>query len=274
MRSFLVALGLLAALPVCAEGGGQWSVDVHSTTGTLGGHYRGTLNGEAFSMDLKNDLALASTGNKAGVGLEYQGPRFGLELSMDAQSYTGNNAVPEPVTVNGQSYGTGAQVASTVKTTTLVLNWTIRALTFEEGWFGVDLGVRDLVMNVSTVGSVTNASLTANGTPITVNGSGFPGTSASASYKGSLPLPMIGLSGGVYLFGGSVLGRAYYHLLEYSGASYTSVGADLRYFPVDWAGVRVFANAAKLKIPTGSLKNEVDIGLDQTASGVGVVFRF
>ena len=274
MRSFLVPLGLLAALPLCAQGGGQWSVDVHATAGTLTGHYLGTLNGNAFNVDLNNDLALASTGHKAGVGLEYQGPRFGLELSMDDQAYTGNGIVPETVTVNGQTFGMGAQVVSAVKTTTLVLNWTIRALTFEEGWFGVDLGVRDLVMDLSTQGTVTNASVNASGNPVTVNGSAVPGTTASASYKGSLPLPMAGLSGGFYLFGGSLLGRAYYHLLEYSGASYTCVGADLRYFPVDWVGVRAFANAAKLKIPTGSLKNQVDIGLDQTASGVGVVFRF
>ena len=258
MRSVLVTLGLLTVMPLCAEGnGGPWSVDVHSWSGTLSGHYLGMQDSQPFDVDLKNDLALASQKAQVGFGLEYQGHRFGLEVSSDGQTYQGVNTISKVVTINGQSFNVGARVNSTVKSQTTVFNWTIRALSFEHVWAGFDLGVRQTSLEIQASAY-----------------SALVSSTASADYKANYPIPQVGVAAGFNLFSGRLVGRAYYHTLAYSGASYNVQGVDLRFFPVSWVGVKAFAASAKLTVPQGSIKNDADIALDESGSGFGVVFRF
>ena len=149
MRSLLLPIGLLGCLPVCAQGaGGRWNVDVHSMTGTLAGHYQGVTDGNSFRVDLKDDLALVRDKSKPGFGFEYQGHRFGVELASDRQDYLGSSVVKLPFTLNGQTFNPGVNVTSVVKSSTIVFNWTIRALVWQHVWFGFDLGVRDLTLDM------------------------------------------------------------------------------------------------------------------------------
>jgi len=265
MRVSRLPFLLAAVLPLAAQApaAGNWFLDVHSVTGALTGHYHGTQGGQPFQVDLQNDLDLASTGNKLGVGMEYQGPRFGLELSMDTQTYRGSNPSNGNVVIDGETFGSGGGVTSRVKAITSVLNWTIRYLTFPESWLGIDLGVRDVAMTIEATG------------PLASGAGGFvPDLDGSVTWKGSVPLPMVGLSGGLDLLDNTLVMRAYVHTLEYSGASYNVAGADLRYFPTLHAGLRVFTNVSRLKIPSGSIKRDIDLALGQNASGLGVVVRF
>ena len=266
MRPVLVTLGLLAAMPLCAqEQLGRWNLDVHTCTGTLKGHYIGTQSGEPFSVDLQTDLGLSSSGSKIGYGIEYQGHRFGLELSRDAQNFKGSQYITRQVTINGQAFGEGGLVTSAVNTSTTTFNWTIRCLSLEHIWLGIDLGTRVVTMDMSANGV---------GTSSLVDGYAIPGTTVSSAYSGTIPLPLVGLSAGFSLEG-YLVGRAYYHTLQYSGASYNVTGFDLRFFPTPWLGIKGYTNMAKLRIPAGAIsKDNADIALDQTGSGFGVVLRF
>jgi hypothetical protein len=258
MRLSLLTLGLLAALPIHAQDLVRyWYFDVHQTKPTLEGHFEGKQDGNDFRMDLKDDLALAKDKTKIGFAVEYQGPRFGLELSMDGQDYLGTNMVNKKVSINGQTWTAGARLTTSVKATNTTFNWTIRALTWPQFWIGVDLGVRGMGVDLKASGIEP-----------------FTQVQASAGYKITIPIPQLGLSTGFNAFGGRLIGRGFYHYLGYSGASYSHIGADLRYFPVQWLGVRAFTDTESFKIPKGSAKQDADIGLDRAGTGFGVVVRF
>ena len=66
------------------------------------------------------DLGLARDGARLGLGVEYQGPRFALEVSLDTQTYAGANVIARDITVSGQTWHAQATVASTIKVT----DWT------------------------------------------------------------------------------------------------------------------------------------------------------
>jgi len=268
MRGLRVALLLSAVLPLGAQDAGNWFLDVHSVTGTLTGHYVGTQGGEPWNVDLQNDLGLGSTGNKLGLGVEYQGPRFGLELSADEQTFIGANAISRDILIDGEAFGAGGTVNSRVKAITSVLNWTIRVFTSPEWWVGIDLGVRDVAVNIRAQGPVA-----AGGGGSALTGI-VPGLNGSVAWSGTVPLPVLGLSGGLDLWENSLVLRGYFHTLENAGAHYNVAGADLRYFPTLHVGARIFANSSKLSIPVGSIKSDIDLALGQTAAGLGVVARY
>jgi hypothetical protein len=258
MRFPLASLLLLTALPALAQGvESHWYLDVHRFTPSLSGHYQGTSDGNPFLVDLKDDLALAKDKTKIGYGLEYQGTRFGLELSRDEQDYAGSNRVQRPVTINGTTYNANTLVTSTFKATNDTVNWTIRYLTWPQFWLGLDLGARATETEIHAVGT-----------------SGLLASAAAVDYKTTLPIPQVGPSLGFIAMRGRVVGRAMFHLLAYKGSSYTHSGADLRFFPLSWLGVRAFVDAEHFRVPKGSIKSDLDITLDRSGAGLGVVARF
>lgn len=258
MRFPLASLLLLTTLPALAQGvENHWYVDVHRFTPSLSGHYQGTSDGNPFLVDLKDDLALAKDKTRIGYGLEYQGTRFGLELSRDEQDYAGSNRVQRDITIDGQTFSANTQVISSFKATNNTLNWTIRYWTWPQFWLGLDLGAR-----------VTQTEIHAVGT------NGLSQITATADYKTTLPVPQIGPSLGFTALRGRVVGRAMFHLLAYKGSSYTHAGADLRFFPLSWLGIRAFVDAEHFRVPKGSIKSDLDITLDRSGTGLGVVARF
>jgi hypothetical protein len=68
--------------------------------------------------------------------------------------------------------------------------------------------------------------------------------------------------------------RAYYHLLSRSGATYRRAGADVRYFPVRWLGLRANFESEGFDVPRGSIDDQTALSLDKDGLGLGVVFRF
>jgi hypothetical protein len=253
-----LSLALLAALPICAQGAERcWYFDVHRFTPDLTGHFQGVSNGSPISVDFRDDLGLKRDSTRIGASLEYQGPRFGLELSTDSQTYAGLNTVARAITIEGQTYQANTLVTSSVKATSTNFDWTIRFLTRPQFWVGVDLGARLTVLNLDASGV-----------------SAFSGVNASASCKATLPIPQLGPSLGFTAFDDRLVGRGMVHMLAFKGATYTHLGADLRYFPVDWLGVRAFLDSERFRVPNGSIKDDLDITLDRTGTGLGVVFRF
>ncbi len=104
--------------------------------------------------------------------------------------------------------------------------------------------------------------------------SAFSGITAAANYRVNLPVPQVGPSLGFTALDDRLVGRGLFHFLTYKGATYTRMGADLRYFPVSWLGLRAFVDSERFRVPDGSIKDDLDITLDRTGFGFGIVFRY
>jgi hypothetical protein len=249
---------MIASLPVLSQDAhGVWYLDVHQVSPTLEGNYKGTQDGKPVDFDLVKDLGLAKNGTSPGVGLEYQGPRFGLELSMESQKYIGSKVVDRDITISGQTFNASALVDSSIKATNYTFNWTIRLMRTPGFWIGIDLGARGTSLEV-------NAQATSY-----MMGQGRP-----AYFKSGLPMPQVGLSTGYSAMEGRLAVRAFYHYLGYKGATYHNAGGDIRYFPLSWLGVRAFTDTESWKVPENSLSKDLAINLDRSGTGFGLVLKF
>lgn len=256
MRLFSPALALLLVLP--AQGGERrWYAGVHLYAPGAGGHFQGLSDGERFQVDLGRDLGLARDRAQAGFALEYQGPRFGLSLAIEQERYAGRNQLDRDVIISNQVFRGGSVITSTLRATDLTFDWTVRAYAQDDFWVGLDLGVRSTTLTLDARGVVT-----------------FPGITADARHRTSLPVPQAGPALGFTALDGRLTGRAQALFLTWRGATYNHLGFSLRYFPVSWLGVEVFADSERFRVPDGTLAQGLDITLDRTGTGVGVVARF
>jgi len=255
MRS---VLALLLAAPLMAQSsGGHFYLDVHQAPSTLEGHFQGIQDGQPITLDLKQDFGLDKDKARVGGSIEYQGPRFGLELSTEGQDFKGKSRLIRDVTIDGQVFNVGMDTTSKAKLQTSTVNWTIRFMHPNPVWIGLDLGAR-----------IWDLDLQANGyDPLTM-------VAANASVKVPLPIPQVGLSAGFHAFDERLIARGYYHLLTYRGAKYHNVGADIRFFPVKNFGVRAFVTNESFDVPKGSIQDDLELKLDHNGVGFGLVLQF
>ena len=258
MRKYMAPLALIFGVPLWSQAAApRWSLDLHTFTPALEGHFHGISDGNPIQVDLGGDLGLGRDGTRIGAGAEYQGRRFGLEFATDRQEYAGRNQLARDITIDGRVYRASTVVTSTLQTTTSSLNWTLRYLVWPQFWLGLDLGARATVIELRTSGAEL-----------------ISGASVVVDYRTVLPVPQLGPSLGFTALDHRLVGRGLVHLLTYKGATYTRVGADLRYFPLEWLGVRVFADAERFRVPEGSIDKNLDITLDRSGIGFGIVARF
>lgn len=259
MNRTALALALAPCLPLLSgDPDRTFQIDLHRVAPTFEGHFKGMQDGKPLRVDLQEDFGLQKDSTKPGLGLEYQGPRFGVEFSGEEQDYRGHNFIQKDVQINGTTFHAGAMVDSNVKLRDYTFNWTIRALARPQFWIGIDLGARvwDLEMTASAYEPLTTAYV------------------APVTEKVPLPIPQIGLSSGFNALDKRIVAKAYYHLLSAKGATYHHAGADLRCFPLRWLGVRVFTETQKLDVPNGSVKDDLEILLNRQGTGFGIVLRF
>jgi hypothetical protein len=262
MRALSIALLLSTTLAFAQLGAPTQPATGFQPTFTLGaqsygpalsGHFNGVQDGKPFDVDLKSDLGLGKDKSTPGIFLDYQGPRFGFQVTSGAAEYRGNQMVNRTVTLNGTIYPVGTQVQSHLKLAAVDGTWTIKLVTEANAWLGLDLGAQ--VWTVDMDAADSSGALRAN-------------TQVKA------PIPQIGLSGGSRGYNGAVESKLYYHLLSYKQAKYTMYGLDLRIFPVRWFGLRAFYEAGKLDVPKGSIKDDLELQLDRKGLGFGAVLRF
>lgn len=258
MRFSVLTAVFFAVVPAAAqEARGFWNLDVHRVAPSLSGTYNGTQDGKAVNFDIQNDLALTKDTTPLGASLEYQGPRFALAVSYDAQNYVGANVIQRDVTISGQTYHAQATVDTRLKVTNFSGLWTVRFMRTPGFWIGLDLGVRGTALQLDATGSEYLASNT-----------------LAASFKSGLPMPQVGPSAGYTGFGGRLVIRGNYHYLAYKGATYHFTEGDIRFFPLDWLGVRAFVQGESWKVPDNSLAKDLDITLDRSGAGFGLVAKF
>lgn len=245
-------LSLLAGLPMLAQApASSFQVGVHGFPPTLGGRIEGIQDGQRVLLDLQDDLGLVKDRTRLGLDLEYQGPRFGVAFSMDGQDYKGSKRLTRTVTVDGKDYPAGTLVDSDLSVDVLGLNWTIRLLRNERAWAGVDLGIDRWSIDLTTTSTLFQA-----------------------REKVTVPIPQIGLSGGLHILDERLILRGYLHYLSRSGANYHNLGLDARYFPLPWLGIRTYLQTERLDVPKGSIKDDLEVKLDRNGFGFGIVARF
>lgn len=258
--SFCTTLAF-AQLGAPYQGGGAaprtWTLGAQTFGPTLTGHFQGTQNGQPIAVDLIGDLGLGKDKTTPGFFLDYQGPRFGFQLSSSSAEYRGNRVVTRTVTVDGTDFTAGTQVLSHVKLATVDGIWTIKLVREADAWLGLDLGLQTWTIDMDA------ASLP---TP--------PATPTSASTSVKAPIPQVGLSGGSRGFNGAVESKAYVHYLGYKKAKYVLYGADLRIYPVRWFGLRAFYEGGTFDVPQGSVKDDLEFKLERKGVGFGAVVRF
>jgi hypothetical protein len=220
---------------------------------TLTGHFNGTISGQPIALDLDSDLGLGKDKTTPGFFIDYQGPRFALQVSNGSAEYRGDRMLTRQITLNGTNFSQSDRVQSHVKIASVDGVWTIKFVKGSDAWLGLDLGAQVWKIDMDAT-DVTNP--------------------ATTSTSVSVPIPQIGLSAGGRGFNGGLEAKAYVHYLSYKQAKYTLVGSDLRYFPVRWFGLRAFYEGSSFDVPKGSVKDDLAFQLDRKGAGFGGVFRF
>ncbi len=267
MRALSIVLLLSATTLVFAQLGAPsqpagipertWTLGAQTYGPTLTGHFQGKQDGQPISLDLNSDLGLGRDKTTPGFFFDYQGPRFGFQVSSGTAEYRGDRVVNRTVTVNGTDYTAGTRVQSHVKLASVEGIWTIKFLREPDAWLGLDLGAQAWTLDLDATGVVPPAT-----------------TATTASTRVTAPIPQIGLSGGSRGYNGAVESKAYIRYLGYKKAKYTLYGFDLRVFPVSWFGLRAFYEAGKFDVPNGSIKDDLELNLDRKGIGFGAVVRF
>ena len=263
MRVLLIAL-LLSTTAAFAQLGASyapaadlqrtWTLGGQVYGPTLTGHFNGTINGQAIGLDLDSDLGLGKDKTTPGFFIDYQGPRFAFQLSNGTAEYRGDRKLTRTIQLNNQTFSATHEVRSHVKIASVDGIWTIKFVKGSDAWVGLDLGAQVWTIDMDAT------DVTAGTAP------------ASTSVKA--PIPQIGLSAGGRGFNGGLEAKAYVHYLAYKQAKYTLLGADLRYFPVRWFGLRAFYEGSSFDVPRGSVKDDLEFKLDRKGVGFGGVFRF
>ena len=243
-----------APAPAASDLQRTWTLGAQAYGPTLTGHFKGTIDSQKVQLDLDSDLGLAKDKTTPGFFLDYQGPRFAFQVSSGTAEYRGDRTVTQTVTIGGKDYTNGTRVLSHVKLASVDGIWTIKFVRGSDAWVGLDLGVQSW--------------------KIDMDATDFSGAIPPASTSITAPIPQIGLSAGGRVFNGGIEAKAYVHYLTYKQAKYTMLGADLRYFPVRWFGLRAFYEGSTFDVPQGSVKDDLEFKLDRKGVGFGGVFRF
>lgn len=235
---------------------GQWNFSLDGMPTTLECQVKGFANGILIDIDTQQDLALGKSKMSPGVSLEYMGPRIGMQFGVRNQKHEGNNIIKRDIIhIGGQPFTIGMPVQSEIKSTTYDINMTIRMLNFEQGWIGMDLGVHVWRLEFQAQSSALSMSAVKQLLP-------------------TVPAPQFGISAGTSLLDDRLQAKAHFHFLGWKGAKYQRIQADVRYFPLDWLGVRVYTDNEHFDLPIGSIWDQLDILADSKGVGFGVVLKF
>jgi len=234
-----------------------WTLGAQTYGPSLSGHVLGTQDGKAFLLDLEGDLGLGKDKARPGLFFDYEGPSFAFQVTTGSADYRGDRTLARQITLNGQTFAASTRVQSHMKLASLDGIWTIKFAQEEGAWLGFDVGAQVWTLDLDGT-SVPTA----------------PATATAAASQVKATIPQVGLSGGSRGYNGAVETKAYLHYLTYKHATYTLYGVDVRVFPVRWFGLRAFYEAGTLKVPQGSLKDDLDLRLDRKGMGFGAVVRF
>jgi hypothetical protein len=186
------------------------------------------------------------------------GRRCGFSLDMGSMAFAGQNRIARKIDIDGNKFDEDMDVTSSLKNTMIDLTGTVKILSLDNFWLGVDYGIQAWLLSVSAHGRSVST----------------PGENESATLSQPVPIPQLGFSLGARILKDTLELRGKVHLLAYSGAKYTLFAADARYYPLPWLGVRAFVENQVFDVPYGSIDDDTEAKLNNNRLGVGAVFRF
>ena len=258
-------VALFLTVPLVAQApSGRWTLGAFGVSPGLTGQYR-DYGSSYTDFDIEKDFKLGKDGTGIGLHMEYSGPRFGFSVSYGTQDYAGRNEITRSFKVADIEFKAGMDVTSSIKHTVYDANWTIKLLSNRNAWLGVDLGIQGWYLDVEATGMVS------------VQDPDFPTPAVDFSKVDEsyiMPIPHIGISGGLNALDNRFVIGAKAHFLIYRAAKYTRFAADARYYFLPWLGIRVFADTQSVDAPESSIINNVDANLDRTGVGFGIVARW
>jgi hypothetical protein len=273
------------ALPLAAGAPARkWTIGVHGASPSLTGHFvkSGSTQDEFdTNFDLERDFGLKADGMSMGFFASYNGPRFGLSLDYTASDFAGDNVITTEGDVDlpfgGGNYVANTRVASALSTTIYDLNWTIKVWrprgAWGSAWLGIDLGVQAWNIDAEATGTARVKVMVTG-----PDGNQYEGEAEEErTYKIDpifAPVPQVGVSAGVTAFDNMLEAKARVMYVSYSGVSYTRFGADARFYPLPWLGVRAFYDSQSLDVPNDSIIQDIEVGLDRGVFGFGIAARF
>jgi hypothetical protein len=251
----LTSLPALAQLgsPMRASAASQlrWTLGAQKVQPTLSATVSGSRDGRTSLVDMDSDLGLSREKSPLGFFGEYSGPSQIFLLSYDATEYGGSRSLSRAIAIDGHAYGAGTALQSTAKVRVLDGVWTYKFVTRSDAWVGLDVAAQYLKADLSAR------------TPV-----------SSQQASPSLVLPQLGLSAWSNGVDGLVETRVYYRLMKLRGASVTRYGLDARAYLYPSFGLRFFYDSSKIRIPAGSLLQDLEISAERKSTGVGLVLRF
>ncbi len=211
----------------------------------------GVKDGRTSQVDSDADLGLGRHGTPLGLFTEYQGDSQTFAFSYDSATYTGDRVLSRDISLDGVAYAAGTPLQTSAKLKVMEGMWTYKWVRRADAYIGLDLGAQLLQTDLSAQS---------------------PAGPQAASP--SILLPQIGLTGWSSGAGGLLESRVYVRYLAYKGASLTRYGFDGRAYLYPSFGLRAFYEDSRLRIPRGSLQQDLDIHADRRVTGVGLVIRF
>jgi hypothetical protein len=256
----VLPFALLATSPAWAQDApSQWSASLSTSFPSLTGGVSGRQDGQPIQLSWDGTMGLKRSGLPLGASLDYQGPRFGLSLGLDQQTFQATHQLQDQVQLEGATYLVGTRLDSEVKFTSVTLDWTIRLLRQPDWWAGLDLGVKATTVTLSTTG--------------TVSGNAFTTVEDTESAKFTLPLPLFGVAGGFQAMDGKLVGRGYYHFLKLGEFSYNHAGVALTYYPIPQVGGRLAYDSDVMKASSSGFDAQ-ELKIARQGVSLGVVYKF
>lgn len=231
----------------------QWTFGVQKVQPTLSASAAGSKDGKASLVDTQADLGLAREGTPLGFFAEYQGQSQAFLISYDSARYAGNRILSRDIALNGTSYLLGTPLQTAAKVELIEAMWTYKFVQRPDAWVGFDLGAQYLRANVSAL--VPSAP-----PPQKVSPTGL--------------VPQIGITGWSSGAGGLLESRVYARYFTYKGASLTRYGLDARAYFYPSFGVRAFFEDSRIRVPQGSLQQDLEVQVERKVTGLGLVIRF
>jgi len=253
----------LATIPLTAQtSSGKWSFGLYGCTPDFGMYFHQSGD-SSMDFDTKTDLDLKNNKMGQGVRLDYSGRRFGFSLDCGLHDFAGQNRINREIEMDGEMFPAGGDVTSSIKNTTVDLTGTVKILSFDHFWFGVDFGLQAWIMN-----------LNAEVKGVSSGGEYLDDIDPVSKRLPPIPIPQLGLSLGVKALNNRLELRGKAHLLAYSGAKYTLFSADARCYVLSWLGVRAFMENQRFDVPYGSIDDDMEARIDNNRVGFGVALRW
>lgn len=228
-----------------------WVFGLQKLQPTLSVRAEGVRDGKATLVDSEADLGLGRRGSSTGFLAEYQGQEHAFQVSYGTAAFEGGRVLSRDVLLDGTRFAAGTDLRSSADVEVVEGLWTYKFARSDDSWLGFDLGAQYFKGDLEARGGAQ-----------------------IRQARPAMVLPQIGLTGWSSGAGGLLESRAFIRYFTRRGASVTRYGLDARAYLYPGFGLRMIFEDSRIRIPRGSLEQDLDLRVDTRFTGLGLVVRF